>query len=526
MYNDLHMNPLTFTNGVKEITALMGNPPAEDVELITKAYCFAKKAHKNHKRNSGEPYFNHLVETAKTLADLGLGPKTISAGLLHDSIEDVNVKPEDIREEFGNDILHLVEGVTKLGTLKYRGLSRHTESLRKLFVASAQDIRVVIIKLADRLHNMRTLEYVPEHKRRRIALETLDIYAPVAYRLGIGKLKGELEDLAFPYIYPKEYSEVKKLLKQKSKENLKHLEKVSKSLKKELGKQGITNFETHFRIKFLYSLFRKLERKDGDIEKIYDISALRIIVPTINDCYKILGVIHGTWRPLPGKIKDYIAFPKPNGYQSLHTTIFTGDGGIVEIQIRTRAMHNEAEYGIASHISYKAKVEDGKKDGANLVWIRSLLPSISSLKKQLDRKEQKEAGVSYTTPSAPEWIKQIAQVQKDSSKSDEFLNTLKTDFFTHRIFVFTPQGDVVDLPIDSSTIDFAYAIHSNIGDHLSGAKVNGKLTSLENKLRNGDIVEIITKKNASPKQKWISLTTTALARRHIRSALAQNKSKR
>jgi len=516
------------SSAVKEITALMNNPQEEDVELITHAYDFAKEVHKDHKRNSGEPYLNHLVETAETLADLGMGPKTIAAGLLHDSIEDVDVKPEDIEKEFGSDILHLVEGVTKLGTLKYRGLSRHTESLRKLFVASAQDVRVVIIKLADRLHNMETLEHVPEHKRRRIALETLDIYAPVAYRLGIGKLKGELEDLAFPHVYQEEYEKVTKLLKQKSKENLKHLGKVNKSLKKELGKQGITNFETHFRIKHLYSLFRKLERKDGDIEKIHDISALRIIVPTVSDCYKILGVIHGSWRPLPGKIKDYIAFPKPNGYKSLHTTIFTGDGGIVEIQIRTREMHNEAEYGIASHVSYKAGHENVKKDGTNLVWIRSLLPSISDLKKQWekkDNKEKKEVGGTFTTPSAPEWIKEIAQAQEDSSKSKEFLDTLKTDFFKHRIFVFTPQGDVVDLPIDSSPIDFAYAIHSDIGDHLSGAKVNRKLTSLDTKLKNGDIVEIITKASASPKQKWIDLSTTTLAHRHIRSALAQNKSK-
>ncbi len=511
---------------VKEITSAMQGLEKEDVEFVTRAYNFAKEAFKGYKRNSGEPYFNHLFETAKTLAELGMGPKTISAGLLHDSIEDVGVKPEDIEREFGSDTLCLVEGVTKLGTIKYRGLSRHTESLRKLLVATSQDIRVVIIKLADRLHNMRTLKYVPKEKQWRIAFETLEIYAPVAYRLGMGKLKGELEDLAFPFVYPKEHAEITNLLKQKSKENIKHLEKVSKSLKKDLAKQGITNFKTDYRIKRLYSLFRKLERKGGDIEKVYDISALRIIVPTIGDCYRVLGVIHSNWRPLPGKIKDYIAFPKPNGYKSLHTTIFTGDGGIVEIQIRTQPMHDDAEYGIASHVVYKSNDGDtSKKDDGNLVWFRSLIPSISTLKRVRgirNKPKAKAVGEAYVNPSAPEWIKQIAETQKTSRKSEEFMNALKTDFFVHRIFVFTPKGDVVDLPMDSSPIDFAYSIHSDIGDHLAGAKVNGKLTSLDTKLANGDIVEILTKTSAHPTQKWLEHAKTSLARRQIRSQLQKN----
>jgi GTP pyrophosphokinase len=511
---------------VKDITSLMNNPTEEDVELITRAFNFAKEVHENHTRNSGEPYLNHLFETAKTLAELGMGPKTISAGFLHDSIEDVGVTPDRIKNKFGEDILKLVEGVTKLGTLKYRGLSRHTESLRKLLVATSQDIRVVIIKLADRLHNMRTLEYVPKNKQRRIALETLEIYAPVAYRLGMGKLKGELEDLAFPFVYPKEYETVSRLLKQKSKENLKHLEKVNKSLKKELAKQGITEFETSYRIKHLYSLFKKLERKDWDIEKIHDISALRIVVPTISDCYKILGVIHSNWRPLPGKIKDYIAFPKPNGYQSIHTTIFAGDGGIVEIQIRTPGMDNEAEYGIASHVAYKTVTQspqhNEKKENLNLVWVRSLLPKIAAYKREKESAQRRrEPGENYLTPSAPEWIKQIAEAQESAGESEEFMDALKTDFFTHRIFVFTPQGDVIDLPVDSSPIDFAYAIHSDIGNHLSGAKVNGKMSSLNTKLQNGDIVEIITKPSAHPSLKWLELSKTTLARKHIRTALGQ-----
>ncbi|HEY4502272.1 MAG TPA: HD domain-containing protein [Candidatus Paceibacterota bacterium] len=518
-------------SSVKEITSLMHNPSKEEIDLITRALTFAKEAHKDHKRNSGEPYFNHLFETARTLAELGMGPRSISAGFLHDSIEDVGIKQETIREQFGEDILKLVLGVTKLGTLKYRGLSRHTESLRKLFVAAAQDIRVVIIKLADRLHNMKTLQFVPKEKQKRIALETLEIYAPVAERLGMGRLKGELEDLAFPYVFPKEYEVVQKLLKQKSKENLKHLEKVNKSLKKELAKQGITNFETSYRIKHTYSLFRKLERKNWDIEKIHDISALRIIVPTVSDCYKILGVIHSNWRPLPGKIKDYIAFKKPNGYQSIHTTIFTGDGGIVEIQIRTREMHHRAEYGIASHIAYK--LHDGeqttkdKTENSNILWLRSLLPPIAALKRQIvaTKNLSKKIGENYATPSAPSWVKQIAEAQQSSANSEDFMEALKTDFFTHRIFVFTPHGDVVDLPIDSSPIDFAYAIHSDIGNHLTGAKVNGKLTSLDTKLKNGNIVEIQTKASSKPTQKWLNVAKTSLARRHIRASLEEDQRK-
>lgn len=508
---------------VKELTNLMNQPTADDVALVSKAYDFAEAAHKDHQRKSGEPYFVHLVETAKIIAELGMGPKTIAAGLLHDSIEDVGVTPQTIATEFGAEILNLVEGVTKLGTLKYQGMTRHTESLRKLFVAMSQDIRVVIIKLSDRLHNMRTLAHVDPEKQRRIALETLEIYAPVAERLGMGRLKGELEDLAFPYVYPKEYEEVKKLLKQKSKENVEHLEKFSRSLKKEFAKQGITNFEMDYRIKRLYSLFRKLERKGWDIDKIHDLSALRILVPSVSDCYKILGVIHSNWRPLPGKIKDYIAFEKPNGYQSLHTTIFTGDGGILEIQIRTRDMHYEAEFGIASHLSYKNLPEEERpKETSNLLWIKSLLPSITALKRQLAARSAppqltlKERG---SVPSAPEWVKQLAETQLNVSQSEEFLNTLKTDFFSHRIFVFTPQGDVVDLPINSTPIDFAYAIHSDIGDHVAGSKVNGKMTALDTELKNGDIVEILTKSSSAPTTKWLDMARTSLARRHIQSYL-------
>lgn len=507
---------------IKEIIDLMDSPSQRDVKLITKAYNFAEAAHKGHERNSGDPYFVHLFETAKTLAEFGMGPRTVSAGLLHDTMEDTKMTAQEIEKAFGEEILYLVEGVTKLGTLKYRGLKKHTESLRKLFVATSQDLRVLIIKLADRLHNMKTLAFVSESKQKRIALETLEIYAPIADRLGMGKLKGELEDLAFPFVYPEKYNEVLDVIKIKSRETLKHLEKVHKSLKKDLAKNGIIHIKTDYRIKRLYSLYKKLERNGWDIEKIHDISALRIIVSTIKECYQILGIIHSNWRPLPGKIKDYIAFEKPNGYQSLHTTVFTGDGGIVEIQIRTEEMHREAEFGIASHVSYKNYFKS-QKAKSNLLWFKNLLPidllPIIGNGKRNNPDIIKKKRPKYTRPTIPQWVQQIAESQKGVSESKEFLDTLRTDFFTYRVFVFTPKGDVVDLPVDSSPIDFAYAIHSDIGNHISGAKVNGKLVALDTKLKNGDIVEIVTKQSSKPTQKWFKFVKTTMARRHIKSAL-------
>lgn len=512
---ELVVSRMEIMPNVKDILTLMDSPTEEDRKFIEKAYSFAQVAHEEHLRKSGEPYFIHLFETAKKLAEIGMGPKAVAAGFLHDSIEDAGVTEAEIKEKFGEEVLTLVEGVTKLGKLKYRGLSRHAESLRKLFVATSQDVRVLIIKLADRLHNMKTLEHVAKEKRKRIALETLEVYVPIADRLGMGQMKGELEDLAFPHIHPKEYEKVRELLKDRKTETLKQLEKINKTLMRHLGNEKIKVLKTDFRSKRLYSLFKKLERKDWDIDKVYDISALRIIVPTIADCYRVLGVVHAHWNPLPGRIKDYIALPKPNGYQSIHTTIFTGDGGIVEIQIRTEKMHREAEYGIASHLSYKS---EGRKNLLeNLEWIRNLLPERVT-KNAKGAQKRLESGKTI-----PQWIKQIADAQKEFSESDEFLQELKADFFNHRVFVFTPQGDVIDLPIDSSPIDFAYAIHSNIGNHTAGAKVNGKLSSLETHLKNGDIVEIVTKEKAKPSPKWLDFVRTADAKRNIRSFLEKEK---
>ena len=506
---------------IREITSLLHNSSDKDLALIQKAYDFALNAHKNHTRNSGEPYFNHLFATAKNIAELGMGATTISAGFLHDVVEDTNITAEELEKEFGAEIRFLVEGVTKLGTIKYRGTMHHNESLRKFFVAMSQDIRVLIIKLCDRLHNMQTLEHVPKEKQLRIATETLEIYAPIAYRLGIRKLNRELEDLAFKYVYPAEYKNVSELVKQRQGVEIKSLEKFDKMLKKELAKENVVNFKTDYRIKGLYSLYKKLKRKEMDIEKIHDISALRVIVPEITDCYKVLGIIHSAWRPLPGRIKDYIAFPKTNGYRSLHTTIFTGDGGIIEVQIKTEEMYQESEYGITSHILYKNTQNNKsrkKMTNPNLNWVKKILP----IKKDWDNDEQpvdRQTGKkSLKLDDIPRWVKDLVEYQK-GAEEEEFLDNIKTDFFEERIFVFTPKGDVIDLPRGSSTIDFAYAIHSDIGDHIAGAKVNGKFTAISTVLHNGDRVEIETKKASKPSHKWLESCKTTMAKRHIRSVL-------
>lgn len=500
-----------------EILAAMTGRTDADTELVTKAYTFAKEAHENQIRYSGDPYFTHSAEVGYLLAQAGLDAQTVAAGLLHDSIEDAHVKPKTIEEKFGREVLSLVEGVTKLGTLRYRGLERHTESLRKLFAATAKDMRVLIIKLMDRLHNVRTLSAVPRNdKRLRIAQETLEIYAPIADRLGMSVLKQELEDASFPYVYPKEYGKTRDLFKERKVENEKRLEKVEHDLKRELGDAGLRNFRTEARIKGFYSLFRKLERKEWDVSKIYDMRALRVIFPTVADCYAALGVIHAHWRPVPGKIKDYIAFPKPNGYQSIHTTVYTGDGGALEIQLRTESMHREALYGIASHLTYKEN-QEGLDNGARggLAWVRQFFPRPWRSTQTL----QTENGSKKTVPK---WVKELAHAHADTKQSEEYLDTLKTDFFSHRVFVFTPKGDVIDLPIAATPIDFAYAVHSDIGNKMAGAKVNGKLVSIDTPLRNGDIVEIITKPSAHPSHKWHDIAKTNLARKQIRAALQKH----
>lgn len=458
-------------------TLLKDKPTASDKKMLQKAYDVAHAAHSSQERSSGEPYFNHVFETAKNLAIFGLDAKTVAAGFLHDTIEDTDVTEESIKNDFGDDIVFLVNGVTKLGTLKYQGRERHMESLRKFFIATAQDFRVVAIKLCDRLHNVQTLEFVKPEKQKRIALETLEIYGPLAYRLGMGKLAGELQDFAFPYAYPTEAKMVSELLKKKQKVDEKYMEKVWRTLKTDIAENNITNTKIHSRVKGNYSLWGKLRRKNMDIEKIYDIVALRIIVPRVEDCYRVLGIIHSKWRPLPGRIKDYIALPKTNGYQSIHTTIFTGDGGISEIQIRTQEMHDYAEYGIAAHHLYKQNYNDHAA-----------------------------------------WIQDLKEVQIDETNEKQFINNLTTDFFEDRIFVFTPLGDVIDLPRGASAIDLAYTIHSEIGDTAQAATINGKHSALKTILQNGDIVEISTNKKTRPSRKWLEFAKTTIARKHISNA--------
>ncbi len=508
---------------LKDILKAMPYANKDDKALVEKAYNFAKKAHEGQKRYSGDPYFVHVAETGKALADMDMSATTVAAGLLHDTIEDTDVTAEDIQREFGDEILHLVEGVTKLGHVRYHGLQRHAESLRKLFAATAQDVRVMIIKLMDRLHNARTLEYVPEHKRQRIALETLEIYAPIADRLGMGVIKKELEDAAFPYAYPEEYERTYKVFKELGGEDTKRLDKIHKAIKKKLVEYGIKDFKTSVRIKGLYSLYKKLERKDWDITKIKDIFALRIILPELPDCYNVLGIIHSEWTPLPGKLKDYIAAPKMNGYQSIHTTIHTGDGGFLEIQIRTEEMHKEAEYGVASHLTYKENTWKSAKSGSGMSWMKQFLPNFwNSDKKSCVVPKEEFKHKHYSKYSVPEWIRHLAE-EAQCEDPEEFLSGIKSDFFAHRIFVFTPKGDVIDLPIGATPIDFAFAIHTDIGTHISGAKVNGKMESLDAHLQNGDIVEILTSKSARPTRKWLDSVKTTLAKKHIKAYLQKQR---
>lgn len=447
--------------------------------LIEKAYVFAQKAHEKQLRNSGEPYFYHAVEVAKNCASLGADAVTIAGALLHDTLEDTNTTEEQLKKEFTDEVLFLVTGVTKLGKLKYQGVERHVESMRKFFIALAEDVRVLMIKLADRLHNIQTLEHVREDKQRRIAIETIEVYAPLAGRLGMGKLKGLLEDYAFPFAYPEEYKATKKLMDELIPEAKKVVDVVKKEVEEILSSFSITA-TIEARAKHLYSLYRKLLKYKMEREKINDIIALRIMVKTVADCYQVLGLMHMQWKPVPGRIKDWIAVPKPNGYKSLHTTVVTPHG-VVEIQIRTAEMHSHAEFGIASHLVYK----------------------------------EKTAGAGLTQKQQQAWLEQLKELSNLVSSVDD-MNELKLDFFNHRIFVFTPKGDVVDLPEDASPIDFAYAIHSDIGNSVSAVKVNRKMASIDTVLKNGDIVEVITAKNAHPSSKWLEHAKTSFARKKIR----------
>ncbi|PIS05127.1 MAG: hypothetical protein COT81_02795 [Candidatus Buchananbacteria bacterium CG10_big_fil_rev_8_21_14_0_10_42_9] len=475
------------------------NDRKADTDMIRLAYDFAKKAHEGQKRVSGDPYIVHPLATAIILAKMKMDTTMIIAGLLHDVPEDTHYNLVDIEKNFGSEVCQLVTGVTKLGKLNYTGVERYAESLRRMFISMAQDLRVVVLKMADKLDNLKSLDVFPHEKAKRKALEALEIYAPIANRLSMGQIKGELEDLAFPHVYPEEYKWMAEEIKPIIDKTAESMEEVAAVLNKELQNAKIGKFEVTGRKKRLYSLYRKLMRPhyNRDISKIYDIVAIRIIVPSVADCYQTLGIIHKLWKPLPGRIKDYIAQPKPNGYRSLHTTVFSLHGRIAEFQIRTEEMHAQAEFGIAANWHYQ---EVGK------IW-------------KLIRPNQQ----GYHIPKKLKWVEEIVKWQKEIQDNSQFLRTIKLDAFSDRIFVFTPKGDVVDLPDEATVIDFAYMIHSDIGNHCVGALVNDQMKSVDTRLENGDVVKIITDKNRkAPSRDWLKFVKTSSAREKIRAATSHN----
>lgn len=469
-----------------------------DEDRIRYAFEYAKKAHGDQKRKSGDLYIVHPLATAVGLAQLGMDEATIIAGLLHDVPEDTETTLKDIKGEFGKEIAFLVEGITKLGQLKYRGMDRYVESLRRMFIAMAKDPRVVVIKFADRINNLETLDALPEEKRRRIALESLEIYAPIANRLGMGEIKGTLEDLSFPYVYPEEYVWMKEKVLPEFEKRGKFVDSFLAYLQTEFSTRNIDYISLHGREKHIFSLYKKLLKYNRDLGKIYDFIAIRVVVEDVAKCYETLGVIHELCKPLKGRIKDYIAQPKPNGYQSLHTTVFTPQqfatddiyGEIVEIQIRTQRMHQEAEFGIASHWLYK----EGSKD---------ILKS-----------------------EKLEWMQQLMDLEGEIEDTAQLMEVLKLDVFQNCIYVFTPRGEVIELPESATPIDFAYKIHTDLGNTCAGVKVNSQIGSLDQSLNNGDVVEIITDPNREgPSESWLQFVITNGAKQRIRQYINKKNKK-
>jgi GTP pyrophosphokinase len=473
-------NVLTVTKFRDLMKRLQANRPTDDLELVKRAYDYSLHVHSGQTRASGEPYLVHPLEVALVLAEMKMDPVAVAAGLLHDSVEDTSVTIVDIRQEFGEQVAHIVEGVTKISRIDFATKEeQQAENLRKMMLAMVDDIRVILIKLADRLHNMRTLEHLPAERQQKIAKETLEIYGPIAHRLGMGKIRGELEDLGFKYLDPIAYEQVKSAVESHRKVGEAFLSRVEGVVRDKLKEAGITA-KVESRIKRYYSIHKKLVRQRINVDQVYDLYAMRIITRSVQDCYAVLGIIHNVWRPVPGRIKDFIAMPRPNFYQSLHTSVITEDGTPFEVQIRTEEMHKMAEEGIAAHWKYK--------DGA----------------------------VSAQDEQRLAWLRQVVEWQRDVSDPNEFLSTLKIDLYPEEVYTFTPKGKVVVLPRDSTPIDFAYTVHTEVGHACVGAKVNGRMVPLRHKLHSGDIVEILTQPGHKPSRDWLGVVKSSRARNKIK----------
>src|ERR671910_1538627 len=460
------------------------NPDA-DVELLRRAYVFSAFEHKGQVRHSGEPYLVHPLEVADLLADMKLDVVAIAAGLLHDIVEDTQTPIERIRELFGADVAHVVQGVTKLGAISFSSSEeRQAENFRKMLLAMVDDIRVILVKLADRLHNMRTLHHLPEERRIKIAQETRDIYAPTANRLGMSKIKNELEELAFKYLDSKPYEALRQRVEARRRATEGHIEELRTTITAKLAEAQVPIIHIDGRIKRLFSIHQKLKRQKIDLDQVYDFMALRIVTNSIKDCYAALGIIHQTWSPVPGRIKDFIAMPRPNGYQSLHTSVISEHGFPFEVQIRTEEMHRHAEEGIAAHWKYKeGRVGD------------------------------------HTDERYFQWMRQLLEVQQEVRDPQEFLQNLKIELYPEEVYIFTPKGEVRALPRGATAVDFAYTVHTDVGNQCVGARINGKMVPLRTRLQNGDIIEIVTQSGHKPSRDWLGFVVTSRARSKIRHVL-------
>ncbi len=481
------MTDTSLFDEIRELLEAQHRPEA-DIADIKRAFDYAAKLHEGQYRISEEPYIIHPVEVAKILIDLMVDKNTIIAALLHDIIEDTDTKPEEIKELFGEDVLNLVQGVTKLGKLQFKSKEeRQAENFRRMFIAMANDVRVIFLKLADRLHNMRTLNYMAAAKQQRIAQETLDIFAPLANRLGIGKIKAELEDLSLRYLNPEKYFEIAQLVALKKAERDATIqvliEKIDKMLKQNHIEAKISGRSKHY-----YSIYSKMKRQNIAFHDLYDISAVRVIVNTVNECYEVLGIIHSQFKPIPGRFKDYIAMPKGNLYRSLHTSVLGPKSKPIEVQIRTHEMHQVAEYGVAAHWKYK-------EVGSKAVTKEDMCFS---------------------------WMRKLAEMDKETRNAAEYVESVKLDLFSDQVFAFTPMGDVIDLPVNATPVDFAFRIHTDVGFKITGALINGRIAQLDTKLKNGDIVEIMTSKNGTPKLDWLNFVVTKLAQSRIRQWYKKN----